>query len=55
MTENCKSCPARIEATRQAEERIKLLRDFVSGLDCECDSYHSFTCGRCQALEATNG
>lgn len=45
----------RHDATLQSQEQIKLLREFVRGLDCECDSYHGFDCGRCKTLEATNG
>ena len=37
----------------KATARVEKLRKFVKALDCECDSYFSFTCERCVALRET--
>ena len=34
--------------------RAEKLRKFVQQLECECDSYFSFTCERCVALRENN-
>ena len=45
------------QVAKMAAEMVNLqsesarLRKFVKALDCECDSYFSFTCERCVALK----
>jgi DNA repair ATPase RecN len=46
------------ERARKAEARVAELEaqlkeavEFIRNLDCECDSYHGVTCGRCAALK----
>jgi len=38
----------------KATARAEKLRKFVQQLECECDSYFSFTCERCVALRENN-
>jgi len=42
----------RIASTTAQTEAVQTLVEFIRGLECECDSYHGFRCGRCLTLAA---
>ena len=40
----------RVASTTTQSETVQKLVEFIRGLECECDSYHEFRCGRCLTL-----